>query len=608
MRISIAAIVLLAANSTWALINPKFTPVQLVRQAELILQLETAAAPVDGKLAVRLVRAVKGAAPKAITLDLTRTALPQAKHLADCLEGRPQLAMLFAGKLGVAPAEGGNDDNAADPSPAGRAALHVNGTWFRLSGGAGNAWSVEEVDKGEMQAVWAGGSDMLLRLSDYVLADQDAAVPVVAGVNWDKQIAVGKLDGKISAMLAVDMKGNGRMALMVCCEGGDRIYQCEPNKSDLRDITASLKLASKSRCAAWGDFNGDGLLDLASWNGDELQVWLACPDGTFELARPKGQWKGGCLGLSAIGGGVKGRAAVLATTEQSPILISFELGDKLETKTLLADGKIASLLGRPHACLVADFDGDGVADILQPFEKGSIFFKGKGDGLYAEPTASSAVGTGPGNAAAFVGDYDADGLLDVFVAAQERCLLWHDLGGGKFTERLAYAGEAGYISKPNGIGGMTCDINNDGRQDVLILYSDIWPQFFFNRGFRSFGHAHDIDLGERELLKDAEPGCQAGCVADFNGDGAQDLALALKNGQVVVFFRSIDNGSNTAVRVAGSPKAAAAGPFTVTASTGKQALGAWNIIPGGEAFFGLSRAGECTLRWHRPPPRLRRNG
>ena len=250
---------------------------------------------------------------------------------------------------------------------------------------------------------------------------------------------------------------------------------------------------------------------------------------------------------------------------------------------------------------MADLDGDHVADVLQPFAKGALLYKGTKPGGFARPRRCGNVGTGKGAAGAFLGDYDADGLLDVFVAAEERCGLWHNRGGGRFEDAFGFTGELPYISKPNAIGGMTGDINNDGRQDILILYSDRPPQLFFNRGFRSFGHSHMLDLAEKRLLPAAGKGQQAGLLADLNGDGGQDMALVLKNGELWVFFRDVDDAPGLCLRAALPPSGPFTGPVSVTGWSGQRCLGAWNVVRGtSEAFLGMLDAGPCRVRWQFP--------
>jgi hypothetical protein len=179
---------------------------------------------------------------------------------------------------------------------------------------------------------------------------------------------------------------------------------------------------------------------------------------------------------------------------------------------------------------------------------------------------------------------------------------------------LGFSGEIAYISKRGGVGGCVCDINSDGLQDIFIAYAGMAPQFFFNRGFRSFGHAHKpIDLGETQVLPDAGNGQQAGVVADLTGDGVQDMAIVLAKpkaegeedteGQVWVLPRLRDADSTPCVRVALPLGKGYAGPLTVTAQNEQRhaPMGAWNVVPGtGEAFLALPDPGKVKIRWRLP--------
>ena len=146
---------------------------------------------------------------------------------------------------------------------------------------------------------------------------------------------------------------------------------------------------------------------------------------------------------------------------------------------------------------------------------------------------------------------------------------------------------------------------------MLLVYSagegDKRPLIFFNRGFRSTGHCHMIDLHEREddLAKELYPGVlngqQAGLFADLDGDGSQEMVLALVNGEVWIFRRGfvaegqLTNEAGLCLSVALS--SALHGPVAVTGWSGKRCLGAWNLTPGTAAFFGFRGAATCTLKW-----------
>ena len=344
-----------------------------------------------------------------------------------------------------------------------------------------------------------------------------------------------------------------------------------------------------------------------------------------------------CVGLTALDVGVPGKAGLLVSGSGAPVLLIPGAGGAFTVRPLKADPALAKGSGGFGRCLVADFDGDGLADVLQPGSRAGLMYKGKGGGSFATG-ARSRVALGRGRSGSFVGDWDHDGLLDVFAAAQDTCRLWNNKGGFVFHNMLGLSGEIAYISKPGGFGGGVCDVNNDGHQDILITYPGTLPQIFFNRAFRSFGHAHKLALGalgeappdgepvnqEPELAPDEEDmtGEQAGLVRDLNGDGAEDLVVVFRHhkrkkakggakpgpwetgahhGEIWFFPRQVDQDAAFAARVALPPGKGFAGPLTVTGWAKKQCLGAWNVVPGTtEAFFGRPEAGPVEVRWRLP--------
>jgi hypothetical protein len=246
---------------------------------------------------------------------------------------------------------------------------------------------------------------------------------------------------------------------------------------------------------------------------------------------------------------------------------------------------------------VADFTGNGCLDILQPCERGSLLYRGQSAGLFAPPEACAIMLPHP-KGAAFLGDWDADGLFDVCVTAPAGVALWHNYGDGRFVESVMLAGELGYVSKPNAVGGSTCDLNGDGRQDMLILYGDIKPQVFFNRGFRSFGFSISMDTDRLQEIAIARAGQQAGCVADFFGDGTPIMALALADGECL-FVRRAALGGEYWLQAA--PLTAAPGPVRIWARGAGRDLGAWSAAAGAApAFICLPEAGPLKVFWQHP--------
>ncbi len=625
------------ASAATAKINPNFTPIHLANQSKLILQLKLSGAEKDGMLTSELADVLKHEKDKKPTaaplFDLKDTREEIAADFrARVKAGANGPALLFTGEYNEEGAAGGGMGEGGLPEGM----LHVGGRWYTLRRGDGDTWEVLEISD-DLQATWAGSSDMLRRVTRYVLTDPNPDVPCVVGAQWANYLTLGKAAGKVYGVRAVDVKGDGRAWLHVLCEAGDRVFLCAKQGGDKRsveDATAALKLNAKSRAAAWGDFNGDGRIDLASWDGGGLCFSLQGEDGTF-AAKNADVKLAECTALAVVGVGERMVAGLLVSGSSAPILVAPAAGGGFEAKPIAAWA--GAELGAVHPCLVADFDGDEIADVLQPFERGALLYRGVKPGEFRAPDVQRQVGTGKGHADTCVGDYDHDGHFDVFVAAEQGCGLWHNDGKGNFAEVLHFSGEIAYISKPDARSGMTCDINNDGRQDVFITYVNILPQIFFNRGFHSYGHAHEVDLQEheddlfpRDETADEEKneyriGQQAGAVCDFDGDGAQDMvfvvehlvrprvqypakpgpwAEAKRNGEMLVYWRDSDYAEPLCLRVA-LPAGGPAGPVRVMGWLGEgekaRCLGAWNVAQGTPgAFFGQLDAGTVNVRWQLP--------
>jgi hypothetical protein len=153
------------------------------------------------------------------------------------------------------------------------------------------------------------------------------------------------------------------------------------------------------------------------------------------------------------------------------------------------------------------------------------------------------------------------------------------------------------------LGCNVCDINNDGLQDIALFFAEDIPLIFFNRGFRSFGKAFSLtEVGTVEGIGDTKIGQQAGVVEDLNGDGAQDMAIVLQNGDVMVFLREVYDGeAPLSIRAFVPTDAICAEPVKVSAVAGKRNTGVWNVFAGEPgAFLGTPAAGELTLKWQLP--------
>jgi len=594
-----AAACLLAPPPARALINPNYTPVDLVRQSEVILRLEVSPPDAKGQMGVKVVEALQGKAPAklALTADLPDEKVKAALARAFGGGKKAAAAVLFSGDFSAASDEGAAE-RGGPRKPVGM--LHVRieqaaetSRWFALFQGAGGALLVA-ADPLDMRAVWAGSNAQLLRAVRHIQADSRADMPTAVGVHWGEEQPLGKLAGAVHGATVVDLDGSGAPVLHVAADAGDRLYAAAGRK--LEDVTARHKLTTKSKSAAWADFDGDGRLDLASSDGKGVSVALGQADGTFELKAGAGGFGVTPIGLGVAAG--KGKAALLVSTPAEPVLMTLGADGLFVHKALPAPAGGYQPLGEAGPCAVADFDNDGLPDVLQPFAKGALFYQASAPGEFAAPKPAVDAGLGGRPAGAAAGDFDADGRLDVLLTGKGGCCVLHNAGGGAFRETLDEAGEVAYTSQHLAAGGAVFDINNDGRLDFFLMRTDMPPLFYFNRGFECFGYAADLELARSELkcAPAVEQGQQAAAVADFDADGTQDVAFVAANGEVWVVFRDASQGATLGLTVA--LPAGAAGPANVSAADGKRPLGARVVTPGTSVLFGKVTKGPLDVSWH----------
>lgn len=599
-----------AATSVWALVNPNFTPIHMVEQSETIVQLKFEGVDDENIVTATVVKVIKGDyADEQVRIDPMAAIAPgQSEAFLDAIRAGQEYGVLFVGEFEPGEFEGGMAGEAmgdmGGDGPQAQGFLHIDGLpgtqWLVMEMWDDGLWEMIQPDA-LLLATYNGGTDMLLRMIDYILADPEADVPIGSGVDWqDDSLALGTIDGEVVSATAVFLSDDPAAVasdLFLASPAGDRVYRWTGDT--MEDVTDELGLASASSLHAWGDFNADGRLDLASFDGETLTLHVRSENATFAAEAIELEDAGGWLSLDAIDGGGDG-ASLLAGTEASPMLLSFADGG-VDAQPVVEEGSDVSFPDGAWGCVVADFDGDGLADVLQLGLGESLLYLGEGSGAFASPQQANA-GVGDGGRGVTIGDFDHDGLPDLFVASQRRHLLWQNRGEGRFEETMMVSGEVSYKWTDNGVSAQAVDFNNDGREDLVVGYTgQRVPYILYNRGYRSFAHALELDLAEQNRVGDAASGQQAIVLEDFNGNGAKDLVMVLTGGELVMLPRAVEGPGALAVRAALPLGDASAGPVNVKAWRFERSLGMRVARQGGAgAFFGVRSPGPVRLEWQYP--------
>ena len=453
-----------------------------------------------------------------------------------------------------------------------------------------------------------GGTPIGLAAGDL---NGDGKIDLVANSYTDGTVSVllGKGDGtftngatypvgKQPADLALaDLNGDGKLDVTVV-NGADNNVQALLGRGDGTFFVGTYRVsASGSSQIASGDFNGDGIPDLAVFNLDKtVTVLLGDGRGGFRVsstflgcdhsAESPGQIVAAdfdgdgktdlatlCNGagfseFDEFGGKGDGSFQLEEYYLGSPIvsiLASDLYGDGIaqlilvffddELSCNIPSGTCQSILntGENLGLKAGDFNGDGKVDFLVLQENNGEQAVALGDGtgnfqfFFLQQSADSAL----------VGDFNGDGLSDIeFETAP----------GGVFQMQLSLSNGDGsfrngfqYSSNRFGVPQAVADFNGDGILDLLTFGNGGPFGVFFGKDDGTFA-----DSGIPSIPFGAS---SAAAIADFDGNGAPDVAIVDSNTGVLSILINKNSFQPTSTLLSELPgKVVAGGPVVLSAS------------------------------------------
>lgn len=387
-----------------------------------------------------------------------------------------------------------------------------------------------------------------------------------------------------------DIDSDGFSDLLISGYHGLLLYR---NQGDgtFRDDSAEAGLSSTkwSTSTAWGDANGDGVLDLyvANYVDWSFQKHPVCQvQGHRDICPPK------------------------EFDAQSDVFYLGN-GDGTFRDATAEVGLVPG--GKGLGVLAADLDVDGDVDYYVANDTTPNFlYRNDGHGRFQEVallsgTAFGETGEAEGSMGVDVGDYNNDGLPDLWVANFENqsFALYRNEGDCHFQHVSAITGITAVGGLFVGFGTVFFDFDADGDEDLFATNGHVMnhpsnapllqrPLLFENLDGKRFVNVAD---GAGEYMRSEHLGRGVASV-DLDQDGAADLVVSHTNQPVAILKNeSLDHGSWLRVRLVGIGSHRDAVGARVTVSAGgrkysKQAKGGSSYLssPAPELLFGLAKA------------------
>src|SRR5437773_3704691 len=246
-----------------------------------------------------------------------------------------------------------------------------------------------------------------------------------------------------TAALFVDLDHDGDVDLFLATPSGNRVYR-NVLGGRFEEMAGPMGLgggAGGTRDAAFGDLDGDGLVDLVVVGNDgRLTLFRNAGQGRFEDATA-------ASGLTQ--GGAQGHAAAVA---------------------------------------VGDYDNDGFLDLFVASAGGTapVLYHNRGDGTFESDRRGAAfatLGTLAARAALFF-DYDNDGFLDLVVvgaptkAGARGVYLFRNDQTGRFVDHSAILPDD--LRAARRVAAV--DYDRDGDLDLIVVGEDGRPRLLLNDG------------------------------------------------------------------------------------------------------------------------------
>ncbi len=308
---------------------------------------------------------------------------------------------------------------------------------------------------------------------------------------------------------------------------------------------APYSVGSYPEGAVVADFNGDGNLDIAFANSasNGVTILLGNGDGTFMAAASPAVGFAGAIAVGDFNGdGIPDLA--VSNNNNSSYAVTILLGNGDGTFTVGSSVPVPQWSINPQGIVAMDFNGDGKTDLAVTSANGNspsnyvvTILLGNGDGTF---TQRQTYNTGDGDQSMVGGDFNGDGIPDLAIANyyDDTVTILLGNGDGTFTPAALPLPATG----PGPFAIVAGDFNNDGILDLATA------NFYGNTVTILLGNG-DGTFTPSSTVPATGGGPDGFVAGDFNGDGLLDLVTA--NYQAVTQSILLQASSSTSVTISG---------------------------------------------------------
>ena len=339
----------------------------------------------------------------------------------------------------------------------------------------------------------------------------------------------------LGSLYAMDLDGDGNLDVVIASGHPDMLAGTNAVTAFFGRGDGTLigppayRVGTGLNALAVADLNGDGKPDIAAASGT---VWILLSSGGGNFTTPVSIGLGSGVSASGIAAadlrGVGKQDLVVGDFNGSGVYVLLNNGNGTFQAPVpyAVGGKVTSIA-------IGDFNGDGKLDIAvcgASYNTGATagILLGKGDGTF-QPIANLSGTANPVSLTA--GDFNNDGVSDLAIADQGTWPSDYSLPSGGGVVVYLSDGKGGFQSPVTYTAGIdasfvvAADVNGDHAPDLIVGTLD--PNW--NTNYQSdvavlLGNVNGTFNAASYIATEESPNAIA--VADFNGDGKPDLAIA----------------------------------------------------------------------------------